>query len=186
MFTTSLTIFTFVFFTAVFSGHTLSFLVVETYGDEATSILETAELWKKNISAFIGPQETCLHEARMAAAFNLPMISYVSVRGSFLSLFSFCCFIFVRLAVSLYIFSGASGPSNPLHSVRFRSYRILFSRSERANEHKPAEGPSTPVYTVRETYILPGQVQPQMQTNYFLCVIFFIKFIIANNYIISI
>eukprot|EP00102_Acyrthosiphon_pisum_P022300 XP_016659510.1 PREDICTED: guanylate cyclase 32E [Acyrthosiphon pisum] len=57
-------------------GHSLSFLVAETYGDESTSILETAELWKKNISAFIGPQETCLHEARMAAAFNLPMISY--------------------------------------------------------------------------------------------------------------
>ncbi|KAF0764783.1 Uncharacterized protein FWK35_00024325, partial [Aphis craccivora] len=59
-------------------GHSLSFLVAETYGEESTSILETAELWKKNISAFIGPQETCLHEARMAAAFNLPMISYVS------------------------------------------------------------------------------------------------------------
>lgn len=59
-------------------GHSLSFLVSETYGEESTSILETAELWKKNISAFIGPQETCLHEARMAAAFNLPMISYVS------------------------------------------------------------------------------------------------------------
>jgi len=60
------------------TGHSLSFLVAETYGEESTSILETAELWKKNISAFIGPQETCLHEARMAAAFNLPMISYVS------------------------------------------------------------------------------------------------------------
>ncbi|XP_022181653.1 guanylate cyclase 32E isoform X1 [Myzus persicae] len=57
-------------------GHSLSFLVAETYGEESTSILETAELWKKNISAFIGPQETCLHEARMAAAFNLPMFSY--------------------------------------------------------------------------------------------------------------
>ncbi|KAL4112523.1 hypothetical protein QTP88_016294 [Uroleucon formosanum] len=57
-------------------GHSLSFLVAETYGEESISILETAELWKKNISAFIGPQETCLHEARMAAAFNLPMISY--------------------------------------------------------------------------------------------------------------
>lgn len=56
----------------------MSFLVSETFGEESTSILETAELWKKNISAFIGPQETCLHEARMAAAFNLPMISYVS------------------------------------------------------------------------------------------------------------
>jgi len=64
--------------TSFVTGHSLSFLVSETYGEESTSILETAELWKKNISAYIGPQETCLHEARMAAAFNLPMISYVS------------------------------------------------------------------------------------------------------------
>ena len=26
---------------------------------------------------YIGPQETCVHEAKMAAAFDLPMISYV-------------------------------------------------------------------------------------------------------------
>ncbi|KOB66677.1 putative guanylyl cyclase receptor, partial [Operophtera brumata] len=37
-----------------------------------------AALWAANVSAFIGPQETCVHEGRMAAAFNLPMISYVS------------------------------------------------------------------------------------------------------------
>jgi len=71
-------LFYFIFYYVYVTGHSLSFLVAETYGEESTSILETAELWKKNISAFIGPQETCLHEARMAAAFNLPMISYVS------------------------------------------------------------------------------------------------------------
>lgn len=59
-------------------GHKLDFLVAETYGEEETSILMTADLWKKNISGYIGPQETCIHEGRMAAAFNLPMISYVS------------------------------------------------------------------------------------------------------------
>ncbi|OAD60804.1 Guanylate cyclase 32E [Eufriesea mexicana] len=57
-------------------GHKLDFLVAETYGEEETSILMTADLWKKNISGYIGPQETCIHEGRMAAAFNLPMISY--------------------------------------------------------------------------------------------------------------
>ncbi|XP_077268388.1 guanylate cyclase 32E isoform X2 [Temnothorax americanus] len=36
----------------------------------------TADLWTKNVSAYIGPQETCIHEGRMAAAFNIPMISY--------------------------------------------------------------------------------------------------------------
>ena len=56
----------------MFSSYTL----METYGEEKQSILNTAELWKQNISVFIGPQETCNHEARMAASFNLPMISH--------------------------------------------------------------------------------------------------------------
>ncbi|OXU27316.1 hypothetical protein TSAR_008171 [Trichomalopsis sarcophagae] len=57
-------------------GHRLNFNVAETYGDEERSILMTADLWTRNVSAYIGPQETCVHEGRMAAAFNLPMISY--------------------------------------------------------------------------------------------------------------
>lgn len=58
-------------------GHKLEFLIAETYGEEETSILMTADLWTKNVSAYIGPQETCVHEGRMASAFNIPMISYV-------------------------------------------------------------------------------------------------------------
>ncbi|XP_017892327.1 guanylate cyclase 32E-like isoform X3 [Ceratina calcarata] len=57
-------------------GHKLDFHIAETYGEEETSILMTADLWTKNVSGYIGPQETCVHEGRMAAAFNLPMISY--------------------------------------------------------------------------------------------------------------
>ncbi|XP_059481353.1 guanylate cyclase 32E-like isoform X2 [Neocloeon triangulifer] len=57
-------------------GIHLQLRVAETYGEEQTSILRTAALWSQNVTAFIGPQESCLHEARMAAAFNLPMISY--------------------------------------------------------------------------------------------------------------
>ncbi|KAJ9587019.1 hypothetical protein L9F63_019384, partial [Diploptera punctata] len=58
-------------------GHRLEFVVAETLGDELASIWHTADLWTThNISAYIGPQETCVTEARMAAAFNLPMISY--------------------------------------------------------------------------------------------------------------
>ena len=60
-------------------NHTLSFVVAETFGDESESIRQTARLWTEGtVSAYIGPQETCVHEARMAASFNLPMISYVS------------------------------------------------------------------------------------------------------------
>ncbi|XP_014262145.1 guanylate cyclase 32E [Cimex lectularius] len=58
------------------SKHSLRFIVAETMGEEAVSIRQTAYLWTQNITGYIGPQETCIHEARMAAAFNLPMISY--------------------------------------------------------------------------------------------------------------
>lgn len=58
-------------------GHKLDFLIAETYGSEEMSIFMTADLWKRNVSAYVGPQETCIHEARMAAAFNIPMLSYV-------------------------------------------------------------------------------------------------------------
>ncbi|KAH8318573.1 hypothetical protein KR067_011793 [Drosophila pandora] len=57
-------------------GHTLEFDVAETFGEEVTSIRQTAALWTQQVAAYIGPQETCVHEGRMAAAFNLPMISY--------------------------------------------------------------------------------------------------------------
>ena len=38
--------------------------LAETYGLESESILQTAKLWRKNVNAIIGPQETCNHEAR--------------------------------------------------------------------------------------------------------------------------
>lgn len=58
----------------------------ETYGEEVSSIRQTASLWKNHVSGYIGPQETCVHEGRMAAAFNLPMISYVSKFEEFISI----------------------------------------------------------------------------------------------------
>jgi Receptor family ligand binding region len=57
-------------------NHTIEIVVAETYGDEEISIKQTATLWTQGVAGYIGPQETCNHEGRMAAAFNLPMISY--------------------------------------------------------------------------------------------------------------
>ncbi|XP_060597382.1 receptor-type guanylate cyclase Gyc76C-like isoform X2 [Ruditapes philippinarum] len=62
--------------TAILPDHKLTFLIAETRGKEFISIKETVELINKNISVYIGPQETCIHEAKIAAAFNIPMISY--------------------------------------------------------------------------------------------------------------
>ena len=62
----------------VLPNHTVEFLIAETLGLEAKSIKLTSELALEDISAFIGPQETCVHEGRIAAAFNIPMVSYVS------------------------------------------------------------------------------------------------------------
>ena len=42
----------------------LEIAVAETYGEEEESILQTAKLWQKNVSAIFGPVETCIHEVR--------------------------------------------------------------------------------------------------------------------------
>jgi len=36
------------------------------------------EMHQKNVSAYIGPEGTCVTEARLASALNRPMIGYVS------------------------------------------------------------------------------------------------------------
>ena len=43
----------------------LEISVAETYGEEAESILQTAKLWQKNVSAIFGPVETCIHEVKL-------------------------------------------------------------------------------------------------------------------------
>ncbi|XP_012940370.1 receptor-type guanylate cyclase Gyc76C [Aplysia californica] len=55
---------------------TLKFVIGDTRGEEIESLHQTAEFINKKVHAIIGPQETCVHEARLAAAFNVPMISY--------------------------------------------------------------------------------------------------------------
>ena len=66
----------------VLPNHTLAFLLAETYGEESESIKQTILLLTDGIAAYIGPQETCSHEGRIAASFNMPMISYVSTQLS--------------------------------------------------------------------------------------------------------
>lgn len=43
------------------------------------SLLKMTEFRDQGVAAFIGPDEDCDHEARLASAWNLPMIAYVSL-----------------------------------------------------------------------------------------------------------
>ena len=55
----------------------LEISVAETYGEEAESILQTAKLWQKNVSAIFGPVETCIHEVYLDrdCVFSLQSVS---------------------------------------------------------------------------------------------------------------
>lgn len=66
----------------ILPDHYLDFCIGETYGVEKISIRHTANFSMNGIDAIIGPQETCEHEGRIAEAFNVPMISYVSKHES--------------------------------------------------------------------------------------------------------
>lgn len=61
-------------------GKTLKFIPFDI-GKEITlrpqSIRFMTQMRDEKFSAFIGPDETCTSEALVAAAWNLPMISYV-------------------------------------------------------------------------------------------------------------
>ena len=59
-------------------NHVLEFIIAETYGIESESIKQTMELITRDVSVYTGPQETCIHEAKVAAAFDIAMISYES------------------------------------------------------------------------------------------------------------
>ena len=50
-----------------------------TGSNELGSIRLLTSQWKEGVVAFFGPDQTCTVEARAAAAWNLPMISYVSI-----------------------------------------------------------------------------------------------------------
>ena len=59
-------------------GHTLKFIIADTYADTLHGTKMLTEQWKAGAVAFIGPEDSCDVEARVAAAWNLPMLSYVS------------------------------------------------------------------------------------------------------------
>lgn len=64
--------------TNLLPGHTLHFKVEDTKAQTLVGTKKVIELWKNGAIAYFGPENHCDTEARVAAALNLPMISYVS------------------------------------------------------------------------------------------------------------
>ncbi|XP_064646781.1 speract receptor-like [Lineus longissimus] len=61
----------------ILPNHTLVPVLFDSGGFEVYSIDGTINLTlTQNVSAILGPDMTCLHEGRMAAAFNLPMLTH--------------------------------------------------------------------------------------------------------------
>lgn len=63
----------------ILPGHNLSFVLHDTKCVEDITLRAVAEnLVRSQVSAVIGPGCSCVTSASLAAAFNIPMISYVS------------------------------------------------------------------------------------------------------------
>jgi len=60
------------------AGYRIDYLVADSKGNSAESIRGMTDHYLNGTLAFIGPENTCAFEARVAAAWNLPMIGFVS------------------------------------------------------------------------------------------------------------
>lgn len=59
-------------------NYTLEFVYEDTKGETLAGTNAVINMWRKDIIAFFGPENSCEVEATVAASLNLPMISYVS------------------------------------------------------------------------------------------------------------
>lgn len=84
-------------------GRTLEFQFEDTHGNEDSTLIAVTTLWKNGVVAFIGPDVTCTTEARLADAWNLPMISYVSNAFDFIGTQCECKVSIVMVSSSNYI-----------------------------------------------------------------------------------
>ncbi|XP_070186172.1 guanylate cyclase 32E-like [Littorina saxatilis] len=60
----------------VIPGYELHFVWNDTHGSIAGNLRVITDMWRRGVDVFLGPEETCNHEGRVAAAWNLPMLSY--------------------------------------------------------------------------------------------------------------
>lgn len=62
-------------------GIRLEFIWNDTLCQEERALSALVYQWERRVDAFIGPACTCDKEARIAAALNVPMISFVSSKA---------------------------------------------------------------------------------------------------------
>ena len=62
----------------IFPDHKLEFIWGDTMANTLVSTKLLTDQWRRGAVAFIGLEDSCSVEAKVAAAWNLPMISYVS------------------------------------------------------------------------------------------------------------
>jgi len=62
----------------ILPNHTLEYVFADNRNDEFLSVKDLTEQWRNGAIAFFGPEDFCETEAKVAASWNLPLISYVS------------------------------------------------------------------------------------------------------------
>ena len=67
---------------SILPNTSLSFQYENLSGERYEAIQVMTRLRDENISAFIGPDESCRYEAMIASAWNLPMVAYVRYFGT--------------------------------------------------------------------------------------------------------
>lgn len=60
------------------SDYSLKFVYEDTKGETLLGTNAVINMWRDDVIAFFGPENSCEVEATVAASLNIPMISYVS------------------------------------------------------------------------------------------------------------
>jgi len=103
------------------AGHYLEVIYEDTQADVLRGLRILSELWRKNVVAFFGPEDTCDVEGKVAAAWNLPIFSYVR------SLFHLPVFSSIPSLFNVPIFSYARTLSYSSLSPFFSTWSLFKS-----------------------------------------------------------
>ncbi|XP_076454270.1 guanylate cyclase 32E-like [Babylonia areolata] len=60
----------------VIPGYRVGFVWNDTHGTIPGGLQAITDQWRRGVDMFLGPEETCNYEGRLAAAWNLPMLSF--------------------------------------------------------------------------------------------------------------